>query len=163
MRKGKIPTAITGIPAKIVLKSDLYVFGDLPVIKKEAKEITEEYKGFRFYPAIKEEEIELVINNLKKEHSEIYGSYIVLDFSLKNNSQKTLNIFDLVLVDKSGFEKIHPDLLLSKTKVLRSVKPNEEINGSLAFLISSKIDEYSLTVVDPLDRTMVVKIPLKGK
>ena len=59
VRKGKIPTAISCIPLKIVLNSGLFIFGELPRLEEACRGKSmclpgsqetgkEEYKGFRF-------------------------------------------------------------------------------------------------------------------
>lgn len=166
VRKGKIPKAVSGLPVKVALKSDLSIFGELPNIKElEDQKIREsekeEYLGFRFYPSVKEEEVELVVSSIKEGNDKTYGNYVLLEFNLKNNSRKSISFSDFVLV--GDFETLHPDLFLSGTKALKIVKPFDEINGSLTFLITNKIENYSLAIVDPLDKKEIVKISLKAK
>lgn len=160
-RKGKVPNVLTQINIPVVLKSDLVLLGDLPSIKKEAQK--EEYKGFRFFPQVKNEEIKIQINEIKKEHSNLYGNYIIVNFNLKNNSNKSVSFSDFILVDKNKNETLHSDLFLTGTEALKTIKPFEEANGSLTFLISGNKDNYLLTVVDPLDGDKIVEIPLKDK
>ena len=168
LRKGKVPVVLTNSPnTKVALKSNLYVFGELPKIDKakikNQETRIEEYKGFRFFPEVKNDEIELVINKIKNEHSKTYGDYLVLEFDLKNNSRRTVSFSDLVLLNKSSLEMLHPDLFLSGNEALKTVKPFDEISASLAFLVSQKKKhDYYLVLVDPLDGKEVVKVPLKG-
>lgn len=172
-RKGSIPIAISGIPTKVMLKSNLSVFGELPKIKESIEEIQEarnkkqeageeEYKGFRFFPILKESEIELVINDMEKKHSEVYGNYIVLEFKLKNSSNKTVSLSNLILVNGPLGVKLHADLLLSGNEALKHVGPFDEINASLAFLVNDREEDYYLALIDPLDRSEVIKVPLKS-
>ncbi|MBI3590767.1 MAG: hypothetical protein HY094_05225 [Candidatus Melainabacteria bacterium] len=165
VREGKVPTVLSGVNTDVLLKSNLYIFGELPNIKeiKNKKQETEQYKGFRFFPPVNKDEIELVINEIKKNHSGVYGDYIVLKFNLKNNSQKTINLSDVVLLSETESGPLHADLFLSGTEALKSVKPSSEINASLAFILlnKNKISDYSLVVIDPLDRKEIVKMPLK--
>ena len=168
MRKGKIPTAVTGINKEVKLKTNLYVFGELPKeeTKNQKQETQEEYTGFRFFPSPKEEEVELEINTLSKNYSDAYGSYFVLEFNLKNKSDRIISLSDFVLLSDIDEEPLHPDLFLSGKEALKTVKPSSGITTSLAFLIldnkMNKPEHYSLAIVDPLDRKVIVKIPLKG-
>lgn len=161
-RKGKIPTVLTSINMPVVLKSDLVVLGELLQIQEAKKQRSkeEEYKGFRFFPQVKKEEIEIQINDIKKEHSNLYGNYVVVSFNLKNNSSKYVSFSDFVLVDKDKNEILHPDLFLTGTEALKTIKPFEEADGSLSFLVSSSKDNYSLVVIDPLDGGEIVKVPI---
>ena len=165
VRKGEIPTVLSSQYIPVTLKSNFYVLGDLPeiqkAISKKQEAEKEEYKGFRFFPSLKKEDIELVINNVKDQHSNIYGDYIVLEFNLKNNSQKTISLSDIVLLTKSEVVPLHPDLFLSGTEALKSIKPFDEINASLSFVTSDKKENYSIAIIDPLDKTEIVKVPLK--
>lgn len=172
-RKGKIPSVLTSIRTRIVLKSDFYVLRS-----SETRDPNKEflfrssdlgsrisdlrYKGFRFFPSAKENEISLSVNKIRKEHSNIYGDYFIIEFNLKNNSSKTINLSDMVVESKFDLEPLHPDLLLSGLEALKSVKPLSEVNSSLAFILTTKIDEYSLAIIDPLDGNVIVKLPLKG-
>lgn len=160
LRKGRIPIVISTQPVNVVLNTDLNILGELPKIKEtEGKE--EEYKGFRFYSALKEDEIKLDIKTLRVEHSKTYGDYIVIDFNLKNNSAKQISLSDLILVNNLSGENLHPDLFLSDTRVVKSVKPYEEINASIAFLTGKAKGDYFLTLVDPLDRKEILRVPLE--
>ena len=78
VREGNIPTVLTGLDNSIVLKSDFYIFGDLPSLKNKKLKEKEEYKGFRFFPALRKEEIELKIISVRKEHSKEYGDYSLI-------------------------------------------------------------------------------------
>lgn len=165
-RKGKIPTAITGQPIKVALNTDLYILGDLPKIDKEArkqrdKEKAAEYKGFRFFESVKEEDVDLTIKKITKNHSEAYGDYITLEFTLKNNSKNTISLSDFALTDESSSEQIHPDLFLSGTETLKRVDSSHELTTSLSFLIRKKeIKNYYLALIDPLDRGIIIKVAL---
>lgn len=165
VRKGEIPKVISGLPAKVVLKSDLSIFGDIPNIKeaksqklKANSQEQEEYLGFRFFPSVKEEEVGLVISSIKEGNDKTHGSYVLLEFNFKNNSRKTISLSDFVLVN--DFESLHPNLFLSGTEALKSVKPFEEISALLAFSITNKLKDYSLVLVDPLDKKVIVRMPL---
>lgn len=168
VRKGKIPTVLTFSPREVVLKSDFYILGELPKITEYGIRNTgDDYKGFRFFPKAKKEEIELIAKNIKNEHSDTYGNYLVVEFYVKNNSQKKISLFDLSLISTRQEEPLHPDLFLSGKGVLKTIYPNEEINASLAFLITDKMtgknDNYSLALIDPLDNEEIVKVPLNQK
>ena len=79
--------------------------------------------------------------------------------ALKMIFQRAISLTDLVLTNENN-ESLHPDLFLSGTELLKSVQPGDEINGSLAYLVSNKeISKYSFALVDPLDGKDVVKIP----
>lgn len=165
-RKGELPYVLTGVNTPVTLKSDFYVFGELPELSElraQSLELSEkeEYLGFRFFPRVKKEEVELNITKIKKEHSKKYGNYIVLDFNLKNNSTKKISLSDLVLVNQLKSETLHPDIFLSGIEALQSIKPFDQINASLAFLTDSKKENYYLAIIDPLDNLEIVKIPLK--
>lgn len=163
IRKGKIPTAITGGNVPVLLKSDLFILGELP--KKGDKETKKpengEYKGFRFFPPADKEEIKLSIFNIKKEHSKTFGDYFILKIKIKNDSQKTINLTDIVLINNKDSNLLHADLFLSGTKALQSIRPLEEMNISLAFTVWGKFEDYSLAIIDSLDRKEIVKVPLK--
>ena len=55
---------------------------------------------------------------------------------------------------------IHPDLLLSGVGATKSIRPSEEITTSLSFIVNKKIEDYNLTLIDPLDRVEIVTVPL---
>ncbi|GEM_PF-3378130 len=162
-RKGKIPVIANNINIPIVLKSDLYFFSDLPKTVNAKKSGETEYKGFRFFPAVKKEEIDLSINQILHEHSKLYGGYILLKFTIKNNSRNPISLSNFVLLNKSKNEQLHPDLLLSGIESLKQINSMDEYNASLAFLISDKIDKYTLVLLDSLDRSEVASVPLKKK
>ncbi len=164
VRKGKIPTAITGQPMKVALNTDLYILGDLPRIKKpkvETEEKAEKYKGFRFFESVKKEDVDLTIKNINRNHSETYGDYITLEFVLKNNSKNTISLSDFALTDESGSEQIHPDLFLSGTEALKRIDSSHELTTSLSFLVREKeIKIYYLALIDPLDSGIIIKVAL---
>lgn len=163
VRKGNIPQVLTGISRDVVLKSDFVLLGELPKIKEEARSIKhdeQEYKGFRFYPSVRKEDIGLVINKIKKEHSKTYGNYIILEINLKNNSPKSVSLSNLVLLNKFESQPLHADLFLSGTQMFKTLKSLDEVNISLAFLITDKIENYSLALIDPLDESEIVRVPL---
>ncbi|MBI2995913.1 MAG: hypothetical protein HYY52_04335 [Candidatus Melainabacteria bacterium] len=164
-RKGKIPTLLTGINTKVVLKSNLYILGELPVqeAEKQRNREAESYKGFRFFPKTNKDEINITIKNINKMHSKKYGDYIILNFELKNNSQNPISLSDIVLVNNSEVEPLHPDLFLSGQEALKTIKPFNEATISLAFLIMDKVGNYSLALVDPLDNEEILRVPLKEK
>lgn len=159
-RKGKIPTILHGENSKVILKSNFYIFGELPVVSS-APSISPEYKGFRFSPSVKKDEVEINVKDVKKYHSSVYGNYVVLDFNLKNNSNKSISLSDVVLVNESSNDPIHPDLFLSGTQVLKAVKPFDELDISVAYLINKKLDSYVLSIIDPLDNEEIIRIPLE--
>ena len=74
-----------------------------------------------------------------------------------------ISLTDLILKDESNFEIIHPDLLLTGNEVLKTVKPFDEFNTSIAYLADKKLENYSLILTDPLDGKEVIKIPLEKK
>lgn len=165
-RKGELPYVLTGVNTPVTLKSDFYVFSELPEATKlkaqSSKLKTQEYLGFRFFPLVKKEEVEINITKITKEHSKKYGNYILLNFNLKNNSNKKISLTDLVLVNESTDENLHPDIFLSSNEALKTVKPMDEVSTSLAFLADSKKENYYLAIIDPLDNVEIVKVPLKG-
>ena len=159
LRKGKIPTVLYGQSVSVVLNTDLNILGELPKIRDQKLE--EEFKGFRFYPALKEDEMKLTVKTLKVEHSKVYGDYTVIDFNLQNNSARSISLSDLILTNNLSGENLHPDLFLSNTKVLNLVKPLEEVDASISFLTGDAKSEYFLILVDPLDRKEILRVPLK--
>ena len=161
-RKGNVPSvsAVSSVP--LLLKSDFYVLGDLErlkEVKNTAKE--EDFKGFRFYPKIKKEDIEITLKTVREEHDRKFGNYIVIEFNLKNNSPLDVNISDFVLIEEKKDEKIHPDLFLSGNEIFKVVKPQDELNSTLSFLTLSEKDSYSLALVDSLDSEEIVRVPLE--
>ena len=165
VRKGKIPVTFTGGSTPLLLKSDLFILGELPEKRTDepASGRTSEYKGFRFFPPPNKDEIKLSVLRIKKEHSKTFGDYFTLQINIKNDSQKTINLTDIVLVNNKDANLLHADLFLTGTKALQSVSPSEESNISLAFIVQEKFEDYSLAIVDPLDGKEVVRIPLKGE
>ncbi len=164
VRKGKIPTAITGTGTPLILKSDLFVLGELPKKRDERWEMRDEkkeYKGFRFFPPPNKDEIKVSISKIRKEHSKTFGNYLILEIDIKNDSQKTINLTDFILINNKDSNLLHADLFLTGTKALKSIRPSEEINASLAFTVKEKIEDYSLLIVDPLDGKEILKVPLK--
>ena len=163
VRKGKIPTAQTGSSTPLVLKSDLYILGKLP--KKEDRETERqkntEYKGFRFFPAPNKDEIKLSIKKIKNEHSKTFGNYVLIEINIQNNSQKPISLTDFILINNKDSNSLHADLFLTGTKALLSIKPSEEMNTSLAFAAIQNIENYSIAIVDPLDGTEILRVPLK--
>ena len=167
-RKGKIPTIAHGLTTTVKLNSDLYILGELNsqgIKKQENKEELakeNEYKGFRFFPEIKNDELKFVINSIKKEHSKELGDYIILEINIKNNSQRNINLFYIVLQNELTDEILHPDIFLSGNEVLKTVKSFEEINTNLSFLVKhNSLQKCYLALIDPLDSKEIVKIPLK--
>ncbi len=168
-RKGQIPTIANSSVTNIVLKSDLYILGELPqLIKNQKSEEIEnkekEYKGFRFFPETKSEDIELVINSIKKEHSKKYGDYVILEIKIKNNSNKSISLSDIVLQSNSTNETLHADIFLTGNEALRAIKQQEEVITSLTFLVKhNEVKEYYLALVDPLDQKEILRVSLRKK
>lgn len=172
VRKGKIPVLLTSLNIPVALKSNFYILGDLTELqetrnkKQEARNTMQEagekrYTGFRFFPRVKKEEIELQVRSVNKKHNKTYGNYIVVQFNLKNNSQKDISLSDFVLLDKENSEVLHPDLFLSGTGALKKSKPQDDTLILLAFLVSDKKKSFSLALIDPLDNEEIVRVPLK--
>lgn len=160
VRKGKIPTTYTGSGTPLTLKSNFYILGELPK-KEKGKEKKEEFKGFRFFPPLNKNEIELSLLKINKEHSKTFGDYLVLELKIKNDSPKTISLTDIVLLNKKDSSLLHSDLFLTGTKALQTISPFEELSTSLAFVTSEKAENYLLIILDPLDGTEIVKTPLK--
>lgn len=161
-RKGLTPIVLSGQYIPLALKSNLFILGELGDIEARSKDAKENsYTGFRYYPPAKKEEIELAIKNIKKEHSKTYGSYLVIEFNLKNNSRKNISLSDIVLANENETTRLHADIFLSGTEALKTIKPFDEIITSLAFLTSDKKEDYSLIIIDPLDNVEIVRVPLK--
>ena len=163
VRKGKIPVANTGISTPLILRSDLFILGELP--KKGEGEVGRrgegEYKGFRFFPLPDKDKIKLSILKTKKEHSKTFGDYLVVEIKIRNDSQKTINLTDIVLVNNKDSNLLHADLFLTGTKALQSVKPFEELDTSLAFATKEKIENYSIAIIDSLDGEEILRIPVE--
>ena len=160
VRKGNLPIVITGSNAPLVLKSNLYILGELPKQEAQSKKHEEEFKGFRFFPSINKDEVKVSILNIKKEHSKTFGDYLVLEFKIKNDSRKTISLTDIVLINKKDSNFLHADLFLTGTKALRSIKPSDETSASLAFTTNEKPENYSLEIIDPLDGKEIINIPV---
>lgn len=164
LRKGKIPVNSIGKSLPFVLKSNLYILGDSlpssstsPVLSLSD---SSEFKGFRFSPPVKKDQVQIQVFDVKRVHDKKYGDSLVIELNLKNKSNKSISLSDLKLTT-SKKELINPDVLLSGLELLKSVKPNEEIKTRLKYLISSKKEEYNLILIDPIDMIEIVKIPLK--
>lgn len=166
LRKGKIPVNGLGQSLPFVLKSNLYILSDsLPSLSSSSPSPSPisdslEFKGFRFSPPLKKDQVQLEILSVKKIHDKKYGDSLLIEVNLKNKSNKSVSLSDLKLATNKK-ELINPDVLLSGLEVLKSVKPNEEIKTRLKYLISSKKEEYNLILIDPIDMVEIVKIPLK--
>ncbi len=164
IRKGKIPTTITGSRTPLILKSDLFILGELPKKGDQRSEIRnqrEEFKGFRFFPQPGKDEIELSILKIRKNNNKTFGDYFILEIRIKNDSQKTINLTDVVLTKNKDSNLLHADLFLTGIKALQSIKPFEELSTSLAFATEEEIEDYSITIIDPLDGNEIITIPLK--
>ena len=162
VRKGKIPTTYTGSGTPVLLKSDLFILGELPKIeanKQRSKEA--EYNGFRFFPSPNKDELKISILKIKDEHSKTFGDYFILEIKIKNDSQKIINLTDIVLINNKDLNLLHTDLFLTGTKALQSISPSEELNTSLAFATEEKAENYSLAILDPLDGKEILRMPLK--
>ncbi len=170
VRKGKLPTVITGSNTLLSLKSDLIVLGELPKIelsrglsKQAQKEEKEQFKGFRFFPRINKNEIKLSILKIQKEHSKTFGDYLVIEIKIKNDSQESISFTDIVLINNKDSNLLHADLFLTGTRALESIKPLDEKSTSLAFTINEKnkkLENYSLAIIDPLDGGEILRIPV---
>ncbi|MBI1858686.1 MAG: hypothetical protein HYR97_06220 [Candidatus Melainabacteria bacterium] len=164
-RKGKIPSISNIIPSDVKLKNDLVVFGALPLLEDKKEEINnaEEFKGFRFNKPIKKEDITIKIKSIKKESDKKYGNCITLDLNISNNSNTNLNLSDLVLISKDEIYPVHPDVILSGISALKTLEPGEVLDISIAFAITNHKYDYDLVLLDPLDNTEIIKIPLNKK
>lgn len=163
LRKGKIPINNIGQGLPFVLKSNLYILGDINNNKEQEIEIKtaeSDFKGFRFNPVLKKDQVELQIFSVKNNHSKRFGDSILLEFSLRNKSSKPVSLSDLKLMSNKK-ELINPDVFLSGLEVLRLVKPNEEVKSRLQYLTVGKKEHYSFVLIDPLDMGEVVRLPLK--
>lgn len=162
LRKGKIPVNGLGQSLPFVLKTNFYVLGDIErdLSNHESRVTSNDYKGFRFSPQLKKDQVQLEISSIKKMHDKKYGDSLLIEVSLKNKSNKPISFSDLKLTTNKK-ELINPDVLLSGLEALKSVKPNEEIKTRLKYLISSKKEEYNLILIDPIDMVEIVKIQLK--
>ena len=150
-------------------KTNFSLLGDIPetkdiVYKKPPDE--EEYKGFRFYPPLNKEDIKIELTNIKRDYSEVYGNYLILQFNLENKSERSISLSNIAVVGSDEPEVlIHPDVFLSGTESFKSIGPYEQIVTMLAFLTRGKkleLDNYSLVVVDSLDKNEILKIPLSS-
>lgn len=166
-RKGKIPTVITGHNTSITLKSDFYILGDLErdmpwhVSTQQTVDSKEnEYKGFRFNSKLRKEDISIQIDRISRKHNKKFGRYIVLNLTAKNNSNQDISLNNLVLINEITQEELNPDLFLSGTEALKIVKPNQETKTTLAFQVKKDIKKHSLVLIDPLDRTRILQIPV---
>ncbi len=168
-RKGQVPIIVNNSVTNLVLKSDLYILGELPQLannqkKEEAENKEKEYKGFRFFPETESKDIELVINNIKKEHSKKYGDYVTLGIKIKNNSNKSISLSDIVLQSDSNKETLHADIFLTGKEALRAIKQQEEVITNLTFLVKHHIvKEYYLALIDPLDQKEILRVYLRKK
>ena len=165
VRKGKLPTAIYGQQLPLVLNSDMYLLGDITLLRTPSHLGTSapthlEYEGFRFNQPLRKSELELTVLNTNKEHSKTYGNYVILDLEIINKSNKQISSTDIVLINMENKEQIHADLFLSGTKALNVIKPQNKTNTSLAFLISDDLDGYELAIVDSLNGKEIVRVPL---
>lgn len=162
-RTGKIPSISNIVPTTLELKSDLFVFGNLPQLQTKSSEPraqSPDFKGFRFSKPIKQDEVEIYVQNIKKEKSKEHGNYIVLDISLTNKSNKKLNLSDLVLLSNEELDPLHPNILLTGFDTLASVEPFKTINAKIAFTVKNHKVNYDLALIDPLDNIEIVRIPL---
>ena len=163
VRKGMLPTVIPGTNVPLTLKSDFVFFGQLSEdlsVQKSKEPKKERFKGFRFFPQLKESDLKIVIKDVDKKHSENYGNYTTINFQIVNNSEQSISLTNIVLINSLTSEIFHPDLFLAGNDVLKNVKPYDEINASLSFLTGDLKNSY-LAVIDPLDGKEIVKIPLR--
>ncbi len=166
-RKGLIPETRLFSVLPLKFKTNFSLLGDIPETKNIVHEKPpegEDYKGFRFYPSLNKEDIKIELTNITGNYSEIYGNYLVLQFNLENKSERSISLSNIAVVDSDEPEVlIHPDVFLSGTESFKSVKPYEQIVTTLAFLTRGKKpkpDNYSLVVVDSLDKNEILRIPL---
>lgn len=165
-RKGEAPSLSTIGSSNITLDSDLFVFEDL--IKLNSQHLAQralpkvnEYKGFRFNAPTKKEELEVTINEVKNEKSKTFGDYIVLNFDLKNKSRNKINLSNIVLINEDKQSLIHPDVFLSGKEAFKFASPFDKSNFKLAYITNPK-EKYNLAIIDPLDNTEIVRIPLSA-
>lgn len=165
VRKGEIPTASIIKPVEVLLKSNFNIFGDLPEMPQKTTEekSDKEYTGFRFSPPFKKDDLKIEIKKVEKKQSKTLGEYLSVNFIISNSSNKNFNLSNLALINKTNNEDvIYADIILSGIELLKSVKPSESLNSSLAFIVSKK-ENYDLVIIDPLDNKEIVRIPLKEK
>ncbi|OGI20956.1 MAG: hypothetical protein A3B68_08590 [Candidatus Melainabacteria bacterium RIFCSPHIGHO2_02_FULL_34_12] len=162
VRKGKIPRVLNSINIPVTLKNDFYVFGETPAVVADTRPAQEnEYKGFRFFRPIEKNEINLLISKINNKHSKTYGDYVIVEFKIQNNSKNPISLSDFILINKKNDEVLHADLLLSGNDALKIIYPSTELNASLAFIASYNEKDFLLALLDSLDRSEVLKIPLK--
>lgn len=166
IRKGDIQTTSSQEPVRITLNEDLHIFGDLTdfknskvVLSGENKE--EQFRGFRFYESIKEEDIGIRVDSITKKKDKTYGRLLTLDLYIKNNSDKKLSLSNIVLIDKEI--PIYPDLIFSGINVLENIDPMGELSTTLTFLVKDFKANYRLALIDPLDSKKIVSIPIDKK
>lgn len=166
LRKGKIPINTIGQSLPFVLKSNLYILSNsLPSFSPSPPphlSPSSEFKGFRFSPPLKKDQVQLEISSIKKIHDKKYGDSLLLEVNLKNKSNKSISLSDLKLIN-SKKKLINPDVLLSGLEALKRVKPNEEIEAKLQYLVSYKKEEYDLVLIDPLDSEEIIRVSLRGE
>ncbi len=163
-RKGNIPTNSIGKATPFILKSNLYILGDLKQVASASpfeEDSSKEYKGFRFNPLPNKEDIEIVLKEVKKFHDKNYGNAVKVQFELKNKSSKSISVSDLRLLTVKKKSILNPDVILSGSEVFKSIKPGTSFNSSLVFLINSKKEDYYLVLVDPFDMQEVLRVELK--
>lgn len=158
LRRGKLPSIYHLVPMEVALKSDLFILSELPEFDNNNKE--KDYTGFRFKPAIKENEVEISIKEVRKEKNKNFGTYFTVKLTIKNHSNKNLSLADIVLIDENGM-KIKPNLFLSGLGSLKTLKSFENIDTILAFTLTNPKQNHELAVIDPMDNKEILRVPLK--
>jgi hypothetical protein len=165
IRKGKIPITTYGSTSSFLLKSNLYILGNQDELKAASGKRTAvipEYKGFRFNPVVNKQQVEVNILSHSKLHDKKYGNYIEIKLNIKNNSNRSISISDFKLanIKQAKKEYLNPDLFLTGLESLKTIKPGNELEAKVTYLIPSKKENYSIVLVDPLDMNEIVTIKL---
>ncbi|MDJ0624808.1 MAG: hypothetical protein QNJ31_00380 [Candidatus Caenarcaniphilales bacterium] len=96
--------------------------------------------------------------------SEEYEGLLSVKVKVNNYTDSSIYPCDLLLIPQDGGDPVTPDLRTSGSQLLKSVQKGESSTISLMFPITNSYNpnEYSLALVDPLDKAHLSKIPIRA-
>ncbi|MDX1919984.1 MAG: hypothetical protein SFU25_04525 [Candidatus Caenarcaniphilales bacterium] len=94
--------------------------------------------------------------------SEEYEKLLEVKVKVDNNTDSPIYPCDLLLIPQDGGDPVTPDLRTSGLNLLKSVSKGQSSTVNLIFPISSSYspNDFSLALVDPLDKAHLSKVPL---
>lgn len=153
-RKGEIKSFFPGEKRNVEFQDPLSLSDD--VLQEAAlanKNVESELIGFN---------IQLLSSSLIP--SEEYEKVLEVKVQVNNNTDSSIYPCDLLLIPQDGGDPVAPDLRSSGFDLLKSVSKGQSSTVNLIFPISSSYNpsDFSLALVDPLDKAHLSKVPLNN-